>query len=351
MPTEGLVADVAAAVAAAYPAKDATPAPAAVEKPADPVENPIETPVEGETPAEEPAAKVEDDKPAAKPAKEVVEEPEEPTEFEKEHGIKAKTADGRENRLPHSRVVKITENAVKKVTSTLKEAHAAELKQRDDHIARFGEVEQVMFNDPDSFLEVLKTIPGYAERLKPAAPVQTHTNTPPPPDAENADGSKGYSPAGLQALLDWVRTDAVEQATAKAEARIAKRYEPLEKTFKQQQADAEFERVEGPKIQAKLKDARDNWEGYKEHEAAIQALYLSDKTLTLKEAWATHMLGQKKSDRASLWKEFLAEQAKAPKGTAISTAPVSAASKTTETEPATAEEAVRAALKKQGLLK
>lgn len=282
--------------------------------------------------------------------------------------MKAKRADGRENHIPHSRVVKITENAVKKATAALAEEHTrtltektAKLTEYEAHLTRIAEVENLMFNDPDAFIEVLNTLPGYAERFgaKTAPAAQfVPTEARPRPDAQNADGSPGYSEEGLQALLDWTISQASAKATAEAEARISKRYEPIERSFKQKQADAEFDRVEAPKVAAKLKDARDNWEGYREHEAEIQAAYLADKSLTLDAAWRKVVVPKLKAsqatlktDRAAIRAEILAELAKAPAGTSIGSSSVSTAAKVTaDAEPATPEDAVRAALRAKKLI-
>lgn len=356
-----IAAAIAPASAAAAAAEGATPA--------EPVETPAAEPVE--TPVEEPAAEPAKvaDTPAEPVEKEGVKPPVDPAtlpvepvdEFAKEHGIKAKDSAGRENRIPYSAVKRINENAVKKATAALTETHTATLAEHtgkiteyETRLQRVAEVETMMFEDQARFVEILRTLPGYAELLGPAKPAEAPLgDTPPPPDVDG-----GYTPEGLQKLLDWHTKKAAQTAAAQAEERIAKRYAPIEKEHKQREQDAAFEAEMGPKIHAQLAYARENWLGYAENEAEIQKAYLADKKLTLEAAWSKVMkpllAGEKEkltTDRAKIRAEVLAEIAAAPAGTSVvpGAAPTQAARvpAVDPNKPVDLEEIIRQSIRKK----
>jgi hypothetical protein len=129
----------------------------------------------------------------------------------------------RENRLPHSRVRDLVAKARTQTAAEwegkLKE-HTTRLSEYEQVVGRVGQLEDVMFNEPDRFIEILKTrIPGYAERLAAHAAAQGSPDADmPQPDVRLTDGSSTYSVEGLKRLLAW-QAEQVEQ-------RVEQRYKP-----------------------------------------------------------------------------------------------------------------------------
>lgn len=185
------------------------------------------------------------------PAKEptIVTEPDELTKELEALGIKAPKEGERENRLPYSRVKKITENLKKK----LEAAHTAALAERDgkltsteQELSNFRKADELFRSDPDRYVQVLAALnPAYrkyvdlkpAVEAKPAAVVAAEALGPrPAPDWKFEDGSLGYSPAQHEKLLDWVAATAEAKAVARAEESYTKRFGPIEKAWQANEA-------------------------------------------------------------------------------------------------------------------
>lgn len=178
-------------------------------------------------------------------------------------GIKAPVEGQRENRLPYSRVRKIVENARKKLT----DAHTTELTTRDGKLtaaeARLKlveQAEQLASTDPDRYLAMLaKSNPAYARFLaSPAAeakPAAKAVEARPAPDFTYEDGSKGYTEAGLEKLLQWNADQAVTAAVSRVEETYSKRFGPIEEQWKAQQVAAE----QMPRINAQIERAVKTW--------------------------------------------------------------------------------------------
>lgn len=216
--------------------------------------------------------------PAAKPVVEV-------DEFAKEHGIKSKKADGRDNPIPYSAVRdRIVPNAVKKAEATwTTEKLQPVVTERDRLRAKVEDIaqtEHILFNDQKRFIEILRTIPGYAELLsntgntaatgKSAAPgdLPDAANDPRPgPDYMDPTTGKpaGYTPEGHEKLLDWISRDAERRALA----RMEKQYGPIKDAFDRTQKS----RKERGELENRTTDVLSQatiWPGFKESFTEIE---------------------------------------------------------------------------------
>lgn len=291
-------------------------------------ETPAETPVVEEKVVPEPvAAVVEGDKPVV-PAK--VEE-----KAEDEDLGPAQDKRGRENRIPYSRVQKITAKAETRGRDAAKaeyEPKIAEFTTKvSDYETRLNEVagvEHIMFNDQPRFLQILQTIPGYAELLSgKVAPAQTPVDPAsekPKPDVDLGEGKWTYSPEGVEKLTAWT--------AAQAEKRLLDRFKPLQDQFDAEQ----HTRAMKPVIDAHLNEAA-QWEGFLEHQDEILKALQADSAqaerthtrpkLSMERAYLQVIVPKLKkavedgkADEAKLRTKILAELAKAPVSTG--TAPI-----------------------------
>lgn len=218
----------------------------------------------------------------------------------------------RENRIPYSRVKKIVENAERK----LSESHATALKDHTSRIAdyeqrleRIAEVEQVMFNEPEKFLnEVLSQIPAYSKILGDRNPSTTRRDSPsqadfPQPDVRFPDGTVTYSQEGLSKLLEW--------QSAQTEQRVAQRFAPIEERYKQEQQLA----AAIPVIENKIAEAR-TWTLFNESEREILAVLQADKKISLEAAYQKVVFPKLQADRNKIREEVLKELNAKPRSTA-----------------------------------
>jgi hypothetical protein len=324
------------------------------EEVAEEVEGAVEEPVEGEVVAE---PKVVEEKPA------VVEKPAEVSAddaFAKEHGYKAKDKNGKENRIPHSRVVKITSNAVTKAKATW-DAEAAPVHEKvkiyEDRLVKIGETEAVMFGDAKRFLSMLtKSVPGYAELLpaeyggRAAAPATSQAvstdpaDQEPPPDVKDAAGNLvGYSAEGLAKLRAWDRSKAVKEAVDALGSRI--------KPFEEKERAAATKSQLDSSVNNQLEDAA-QWEGFQENAKEILAILDADRGTptgrllldgtpelkfkeTLASAYRKVVIPKLKADRtaleATIEKDVLARLRKAPRSSSAGAGSVSAGERVAET--------------------
>lgn len=269
------------------------------------------------------------EKPVAKPKVEekptVEETPAAVVESDDFDTVPAKDATGRTNRIPHPRVRIMVDTAVKKATAPLTQ-ELSTLKPRvtdyEQRLAKVGEVEHILFNAPKQMLEILKTIPGYAELLTPAAVIP---DTPPEPDVIGADGKPtGYSAEGLQKLLKWTSDKATADAVRQAEEKLGTRLAPFEKGAQAQRQRAQFEQ----KVNTTLQDAA-TWPHFNERETEILKLLTEDseqaKTSgvykhTLQSAYHQVVFGAITTDRQKMREEIIAELKAAPLATSAGAA-------------------------------
>lgn len=316
-----------------------------------------DTPVEPETPVEttpdaEPTETTEVTAPGAGKN--------EPTdEFERMVGVQAMGIAGRENRIPYSRVKKITEKAVADVVEAavgrklvpgekaldVVKQHVAELPalrtKVTDYEARLdkvGEFEDVMANNPEKFLQLLARVPAYEEFFKfvenaynaqvtgaqstqavaAAAPTQAQvaaTDGMPEPNEELADGTKVYNMDGLKSLLAWN----AQQVENKVSKQFTDRYQPMEAEWKQRK----YVEATLPVVRAQIAEAQ-TWPLFKDNEGEITQALEANRSLTLEGAYRQVVFPKLIADRNTMRQGLVQEISKAPAAPSI---PVRAATK------------------------
>lgn len=341
--------------------------------PSDPVE-PVETPAE---PAQEEAPVEAADAQVKSPAAKVEAKPVD--DFEKKFGIPEHSATGRENRIPYTRVKKITERAVSdakaQFSKELETTHVPVTKYQEletkvkteyePRLAQVAEFEKVMMNEPPRFLDMLATIPAYAKIFKelqaqaqPQAPVQeakVEADDPrPEPDQELTDGSFVYSMEGLDKLNAWNRAQARKEIMKEVETRFG----PLENDYKRYQE----QQAALPAVQAQIAEAR-TWKLFNENEEDIIKVLQKYPSASLERAYQ-HVVfpkleaeqerlrkeveakaGEAKVSRESIRAEILAELKRAPKSTSVSQAGAPKPNSATGGAPKSLEEIIADSVK------
>lgn len=339
---------------AELPILDETPEPVeepteALEASPEPVEEPTETSPEVPSPAA-PAAPQDD--------------------FEKKYGIPATSASGRENRIPYSRVKKITENAIKSAqtdwTKSLETSHVPVEKFKqletlnkdyEGRLTKVAEFENIMMNDGARFLEMLSKIPAYQPFFNNIRALQEQVQrgtqltqaTPPPdpdsdmpqPDQRLSDGSMVYSLEGLKALNAWNRAQARQEVMNEVEQRvraIEQRYSPMESEW---EAHHRVQQIL-PKVQQQIAEAR-QWPLFNENEAEITRVLEQNQHFSLERAYQhvvwPKMVANKDQMRADLLKEIK----QAPRATSVA-APSSRPAPRATSEPRSLEDVIRDAV-------
>lgn len=264
--------------------------------------------------------------------------------FDKKYGLTRQSAEGRENRIPYSRVKKIADNAAK-------EAAAAEAKKFETHVpatkfaeletenkdyktrlTQVSEFERIMVEDAPRFLTMLYTkLPqSYQRLLEPlfqpqaAAPAQASASTPqgqpdgdmPLPDQTLSDGSKVYSMEGLKALLGWQ----AQQVETRVTKQVESRYAPMESDYQRHQ------QIQNalPKVQQQIQDAR-TWPQFNENEADIVKALRDNPSFSLERAYQAVVLPRLQAQRDQMRAELLQEVKQAPRSTAAPTTAFKAA--------------------------
>ena len=299
-------------------------------------------------------------------------------EFEKKFGIPAQSSSGRENRIPYTRVKKITEKAVKDaldakakeiesgyVPTTKYQELETTVKDYTDRLTKVAEFENVMMNDAPKFLDMLSTIPAYAKIFKQLiegaqVPAQTKTEAPadpademPQPDQELTDGSRVYSMEGLKALTAWTKAQARKDILGEVE----KTYGPLRTDYlKYQQTQAVL-----PQVQAQIADAR-TWPLFNENEDDIVKVLQQYPQASLERAYQ-HVVwpklqaeqeklrkeveaksGEVKVNREAIRAEILKELKQAPRSTSVGSGQVTRPNAPT-TGPRSLEDIIAEAVK------
>jgi hypothetical protein len=267
--------------------------------------------------------------------------------FSKKHGVPAREPSGRENRIPYSRVKKITENALKeandgftKERETLSQkaaAYEAQIKDYTERFERVADFERVMVNNKPEFLQwLVSNVPGYSEifnkMLQPQAqaPAKDPSNGMPQPDQDLADGSRVYSLEGLQKLLDWQE----QRVSNKVTQQVQQRYAPIETEWQAQRRLAELV----PVIQGQIDEAR-KWPLFSENEADITKALQSDGRLSLEGAYRKVVFPKIQAERETMRGQILEEIKKAPVSTAAPIRPAKPVAASTG-KPRTLEEII-----------
>lgn len=181
----------------------------------------------------------------------------------------------KENRIPYSRVRKIILNALKKRGATHEEAVKA-LNSTIDGLQTktklMDNLEEFVKTNPDGYMAHLQKIhpEQYGKytkaELKEAAKtgefVPAKDDPRPEPDGKYTDGSSGYTPEGVQKLLEWNTRQAVRQAKAEAEAEMDKKLKdslaPVNSLLEERKAHQTLEQRK-QNIQAATEEAREIW--------------------------------------------------------------------------------------------
>lgn len=305
-------------------------------------------------------------------------------DFEKKFGIPAQSSSGRENRIPYTRVKKITEKAVSdaktQFTKELETTHVPVTKYKEleatktdyeGKLSKVAEFEQVMLNDAPKFLDYLSTIPAYAKIFKelidaadkgksqPEAQPSVEVDDPmPQPDQELTDGSFVYSLKGLESLNAWNRAQARKEIMGEVE----KKYGPLATDYQRYQAT----QAALPAVQAQITEAR-TWPQFNENEAEIVEVLQKYPQASLERAYqhvvwpklqaeqeklkkeVETKVGEAKVNRDSIRAEVLAELKKAPKSTSVSLGSGSKPGAQTSNAPRTLEEVIKQSVEASGL--
>lgn len=203
--------------------------------------------------------------------------------FAKEHGLKAKDAMGRENRIPHSVVAgRIVPNAIKKERvkwdAEVLAPERAKNRVYEERLGSIKQTEEIMFGNPRQYLSMLATgVPGYSqlfeelrggkpvvegkEEAKPGVGTNLADDPEPQPDAKDDKGNAiGYTTEGFRKLREWDR----RQASAEAEKKLEARFKPL---MSREERSQESERL-NQTVDAVITHAAE-WPGFTENHAAI----------------------------------------------------------------------------------
>lgn len=294
---------------------------------------------------------------AAAKAKEVpAEDP-----FAKEHDLKAVDKNGKPNRIPYPRVVKITENAVIKSVKPFvdagwvkADAKPAEIVQAvvervneyEGRLKTIHKTETIMLGDsekriaPDEvrFLKMLAGAQGtkYAQLLEPAfaalrgeapkvveaakAMPATAEDPEPKPDVDLGNGQVGYSPEQHAKLRAWDRRESVRVARGE----LTNEFKPIKNAFDAHQSD----QARATKAQQTL-DAAYRRPGFRENVDAIYKEFM-DNGMDLDAAYDKVLYGKASAppptvDEAAMRAKWLKELRGAPKSTSAGGSSISAA--------------------------
>ena len=309
---------------------------------------------EGETPTEPVEAAPEPPSEPTEVTTEKVETPEAPKvdEFEKKYGVPAQSVTGRENRIPYSRVKKITEKAIndakkewESTTTPKLTEFETKVKDYEGRLERVGKFEDIMVNKPDQFLQMLSSIPAYSQFFKAVEasfagtppqtqPVVPPTDDMPQPNRDLPDGTKVYDMEGLKALMAWNAKQVEDRVTKQ----VTERYGPIESQW---QAEQRYQAVI-PQVQAQITEAR-TWPLFNENEDEIVKALDANKKLSLEGAYRQVVFPKLSTDRDKMRQDLLKEIKQAPKATS---APSGATkSSPTSSGPRDTEDIIREAIK------
>jgi hypothetical protein len=279
-------------------------------------------------------------------------------DFAKLAGMPQIGVGGRENRIPYSRVKKITEKAVSEIAEAavgrklnpgekaldVVKAHVAQLPELQtkvtDYETRLGSVgqfENIMANDPQQFLSMLARLPAYKEffefvgqaaqagqatvtpadatQAAPVAPAVDSAAGMPEPDEELSDGSKVYSMEGLKALLAWNAAQTESRVTTSYEKQLKElqsKYDPIASDWQEQRRIA----AALPVIRKQLEEAK-TWALFNESEEEILAVLDSDKQISLEGAYRQVVFPKLIADRNKVRQDVLQEVKAAPTSTSV----------------------------------
>lgn len=254
-------------------------------------------------------------------------------DFDKLIGVSQRTSDGRENRIPYSRVTKIVGKAVKDAHTVWEKTHLtpttaraaeyeAKVKDYETRLERVSQFESVMVNDVEKFLGMLSTLPAYkpffarieqafsgqpAQIGQPAASAAAPEDQMPQPDQTLSDGTTVYSMEGLKALMDWQAKQVENRVTKQVE----ERYRPIESQWQAEQRRNALI----PQVRSQIDEAR-KWPMFSENEDAIVKALQADPRVSLEGAYRQVVFPRMQADRDKMRAELIKDMKKAPTSTA-----------------------------------
>jgi hypothetical protein len=244
--------------------------------------------------------------------------------MDKKLGIPSHT-NGRENRIPYSRVKKIVEGAEKRAIEPLQKQLAEltpKIQEYEQRLTQVAEFEQVMANDPGRFLDMLSTLPAYSQFFQlveqfvtsqsqgvqpaPEQVAQDIMANDPMPEPDDEDGT-GYTMEGLKKLLEW-NSRVVESRVTK---QVESQYKPIKDRFEAERTLQELT----PKVQKQMEEAY-KWPKFAENEAEIIQVLERYPTATLEQAYQHVVVPKLVADeqrlRNDIRQQVLGELKKAP---------------------------------------
>lgn len=272
-------------------------------------------------------------------------------DFAKLVGVPQVGIAGRENRIPYSRVKKITEKAVSDIAeaalgrklnagekaSDVVKAHVAQIptltakvQDYETRLNTVGQFEDVMVNDPNKFLTMLSKLPAYKDfftfvqqsaatigQNQPASTTavagqptaeQNPADAMPEPDEELSDGSRVYSMDGLKKLLAWNAS----QVESRVSKQFEERYKPIENEWQ------ERKRLEAvvPVIRKQIEEAK-TWPMFNENQDEIVAALKANPNLSLEGAYRQIVVPKIVADRSRIKQDVLREAQHAPTSTSV----------------------------------
>lgn len=243
-------------------------------------------------------------------------------------GIPSHT-NGRENRIPYSRVKEIVKGAEKRaiepLTKELNELRPLRdlNKQYEERLTAVGQFEQILTTDVEKSLQMLSTLPAWRpffEQLNQlasggtgatqptaagAAPRSTMQDSDPMPQPTEDDGQGGkvYSMQGVQDLMAWTARQAKQQTLSEVE----KTYAPLKQEYEAQQRYNKLV----PVVNAQIAEAR-KWEKFNENEAEIVKFLNENPTASLETAYRQVVVPKLRTDVTAIRKQVMAELQQRP---------------------------------------
>lgn len=291
---------------------------------------------------------------------ETTEEPEEGTEEETTDEDEevdpdlgpAKDKRGNENKIPHSRVVKMVGKKVTKAVSevtgvvarslgldptkvtseNLGEALGQVVHMRE-RLSGFDEIEPIMRMDGDTFVQMLaeanpeqygKFLAVLEADFNPNATRDAAAKEEPQPDVSITlpDGTKGmtYSLAQLNKRDQFREAQFLAKIEKQFEQKFGKRIKPFEDARTAEQKVKDQQNTLATNIKNLLDEARADWDGFGENEEAIRTEYNKISKAVpmgraLRQAWQKVVLSKYKGTKARTRQETMEELRKAPKST------------------------------------
>jgi hypothetical protein len=294
-----------------------------------------------------------------------------------------KDKNGRENRLPHSRVraivaksdrdfmdtvgpalgVQVTEGMTREAFTTAASDALKDVPRLRERDAAMEKLAPIMENNEDDFIRILAmTNPKYkkfvdfiegggtAEPAKAAVP-EAKDDPRPEPDLDMGDGRKTYSTKGFADYEAWKDRQADRKIAAAIDG-VRGEIKPIVEERKTAKERADHQVAQRQQLEDIMNDAV-TWEGFKENEPEILKAMKEDPSISkikaferrLGAAYRKVVWNKLATDRQRVREEFIAEQAAAPAST--STGATKRA--TTSTKGKGAAAAVMAAVDAAGL--